>query len=933
MNSGRKRREILFVAAMVLFSRVCLAKYSGGSGTSGAPYKIGTVTDLLTLGGNTGDYDANFVLTADINLAGHTFTTAVIAPDSNSSDIFFNGTEFTGIFDGAGHTISNLTINTGGSGNDFLGLFGFVGAGGKIENLQLENFGITGGNGSMFIGGLAGENAGTISNCFSESNVTGGNNSLYIGGLVGVEVNDGNIIDSYSAGTVSGGNDANYIGGLAGGIYVNGNISMCFSTSDVTGENNGSYIGGLVGENYLGSIVNCFSTGTVTNEANCFSLGGLVGRNFWGSIENCYSTDTVFVGVNKADIGGLVGTNLTYAGGTFVSSSYFLDIAGPNNDIGTLLTDIQMKQQNSFAGWDFNSVWQISEGVDYPKLAWQSICTPLSAPTNVSATNGTYDDHIRITWNSVSGAAGYEVWRNTSNSSGSASKLGDYTSPFDDSNVTSGTYYYWVKAKNSCGTSGFSSSDSGYISLPCTVPSAPTGVSATDGTYNDHIRITWNSASGATSYEVWRNDSNSSGSALKLGDINASPFDDSGVTTGKTYYYWVKAKNICGTSGFSSSDSGYATQSCTVPSAPTGVSATDGTYSDHIRVTWNSASGATAYEVWRNDSNSSGSALKLGDYTSPFDDYGVTTGTTYYYWVKAKNSCGTSDFSLSDSGYVSTNPSTVSIIKCTVTAGSKVNSDKISFSGKMGATANDFNGANKSSNANFVKVTIRAESAEDMAPCVFIFPVNNKTFKKGKFSSTITSKPSKMSFAFDTKKTAFSFSASNVDLTGLSCPVGIEIDVGGWTGTAEVNEAIVNGPKKPIPINLLMGVKDSLRVDGKPKFTKKSGVTAITQVSVSGGFSVGNLSDANMATHLFYVTVGSQTFTVPIGKFKYTKGKFTCSKVTLSGGEIATATFDFNKCTFTLTIKNTSFTTDAGETVFGIDFASYSGRDVVTLPP
>jgi hypothetical protein len=366
-----------------------------------------------------------------------------------------------------------------------------------------------------------------------------------------------------------------------------------------------------------------------------------------------------------------------------------------------------------------------------------------------------------------------------------------------------------------------------------------------------------------------------------------------------------------------------------VPSAPTGVSATDGTYNDHIRVTWNSASDANSYEVWRNTSNNSGSALKLGDSnTSPFDDSGVTYGTTYYYWVKAKNSCGTSDFNSSDSGYVSANSKTVPIIKCTVTAGSKVNSDNISFSGTMGATVNDFNGA------NFVKVTIRAESAEDMAPCVFTFPVDNKTFKKGKFKSTITGKPSKMSFAFDTKKTTFSFSARNVDITGLSCPVGIEIAVGGWTGTTAVNEAIVNGPKKPIPINLLMGVKDSLRVDN-PKFTKTSGF--VTQVVASGGFSVKNINDEDMATHSFSVTVGPQTFTIPEGGFKAGKNKFTCSKVKLYDSSnligIASATFDFNKCTFTLTIKNTKFAVAAGETVLGIDFASFSGRDVVNVNP
>jgi hypothetical protein len=250
----------------------------------------------------------------------------------------------------------------------------------------------------------------------------------------------------------------------------------------------------------------------------------------------------------------------------------------------------------------------------------------------------------------------------------------------------------------------------------------------------------------------------------------------------------------------------------------------------------------------------------------------------------------------------------------------------------MGATADDFNDANNSSDAN-VEVIIRAENAEDMDPCVFTFPVNNKTFKKGKFSSTITIKPLKMSFAFDTKKKTFSFSASNVDLTGLSCPVGIEIAVGNWTGTAEVNEIIVNGPKKPIPINLLMGVKDSLRVDGKPKFTRDKITSNITQIVVGGGFSVKNLTDEDMATHSFSVTIGAQTFTMPEGKFKAGKNKFTCSNVTLSGGEIVSAAFDFNKCTFTLTIKNTNFATAAGETVFGIDFASFSGRDVVNVNP
>jgi hypothetical protein len=214
-----------------------------------------------------------------------------------------------------------------------------------------------------------------------------------------------------------------------------------------------------------------------------------------------------------------------------------------------------------------------------------------------------------------------------------------------------------------------------------------------------------------------------------------------------------------------------------------------------------------------------------------------------------------------------------------------------------------------------------------MEPCVITFPVNGKTWKKGKFSYSWTKSGVKKSFRYNVKNGKFAFAASRINLSGLECPVVINVNVGDFAGTAEINEAIVNG-KKPIPIKLLMGVKDSLRVD-KSKFTKKSG--SITQFAVSGGFSVGNLSDANMADNNSVVELAGQTFTIPEGNFKAGKNKFTCSKVNISNG-IASATFDFNKCTFTLTIKSTSFPAASGPTELDIDFASFSGSDEVTLP-
>jgi hypothetical protein len=59
-----------------------------------------------------------------------------------------------------------------------------------------------------------------------------------------------------------------------------------------------------------------------------------------------------------------------------ISSSYFLeesDGGGPDNGLGVALTDAAMRQQASFVGWDFDDVWMICEGVDYPRLRWEGV--------------------------------------------------------------------------------------------------------------------------------------------------------------------------------------------------------------------------------------------------------------------------------------------------------------------------------------------------------------------------------------------------------------------------------------------------------------------------------------------------------------------------------------------------------------------------------
>ena len=96
-------------------------------------------------------------------------------------------------------------------------------------------------------------------------------------------------------------------------------------------------------------------------------------------------------------------------------------------------------------------------------------CPSQGAPSGVNATDGTYTDKVQISWNSVSGATQYLVYRNTTSSSAGASTISSWQSStsFNDTTATPEvTYYYWVKARNGCGNiSGFSSYNTGWRAM------------------------------------------------------------------------------------------------------------------------------------------------------------------------------------------------------------------------------------------------------------------------------------------------------------------------------------------------------------------------------------------------------------------------------------------------------------------------------------
>ncbi len=201
---------------------------------------------------------------------------------------------------------------------------------------------------------------------------------------------------------------------------------------------------------------------------------------------------------------------------------------------------------------------------------WSSYNTgwrKLSAPTGVSASVLTYTTKVYITWNSVSGASYYRVYRATS-STGAKTDLGSWQSgrSYNDTSATPGVrYYYWVKAATS--SSGYRPSDYSSYDMGRRKLSAPTGVSASDGTYTDKVRITWSSVWGASYYRVFRAEF-STGMKRGLGSWETgTSYDDTSATPGVTYYYWVRAATS--SSGLYASDFGSYNTGWRKLSAPT----------------------------------------------------------------------------------------------------------------------------------------------------------------------------------------------------------------------------------------------------------------------------------------------------------------------------------------------------------------------------
>ena len=379
-------------------------------------------------------------------------------------------TPYSAIFEGNGHTITNLFIDS--SEND-IGLFGETRSSAVIRNLEMVSVQVTG---TDNVGGLVGSNGGAVSACFATGKVSGDDD---VGGLVGANLDDGSVSASYS-------------------------------TVQVTGDDR---IGGLAGAN-SGEVTAAYATGRVVGD---FEAGGLIGRNS-GDVNVSYATGLVS---GRSTIGGLIGWNAS--GGTVTDSFWDSDTSGRTTGFSGQAKNTEELQLPTAASgiyqtWNVDldgdsmndDPWDFGTSSQYPALSvdtngvggatWQEFgqqirTSPALMPTTALG-------QVTLTWSAVSSAA-YNLYRTSGTT---VEILSENTSSrsYVDTDVTAGaTYVYQVAAVINGSEASRSPQVSVVVPTPGLMPSVtlqlmPTSISENGGSATVTARLSHTSGETTT---------------------------------------------------------------------------------------------------------------------------------------------------------------------------------------------------------------------------------------------------------------------------------------------------------------------------------------------------------------------------------------------------------------------------------------------------
>lgn len=298
------------------FYNITLDKDKGYTDDGQGNYTVTSAEGLKAVAdiANNGNLGINITLTENINLTDMDWTP--IGIDYNH--------QYTGTFDGGDHTITGLTV----TGSDqYVGLFGHIGSGGKVKDVTLEDVKIESNSDLSSVGGVAGRSyGGKIENCSVSGSVSG---SGIAGGVVGYQ-SGGFLTGCSSSATVNAGGVA---GGVAGLTDSGATLTACYATGDVTLESinsGGNFVGGVVGSNTSCTLKACYAWGSVTGSGSgTIYVGGVTGTNDEGTLTACYHANGTVSGP-AGTTGGVTGRNYKFFNDPVITACYW----GSNPDTG-----------------------------------------------------------------------------------------------------------------------------------------------------------------------------------------------------------------------------------------------------------------------------------------------------------------------------------------------------------------------------------------------------------------------------------------------------------------------------------------------------------------------------------------------------------------------------------------------------------------------
>lgn len=313
-----------------------------GSGTVNDPYQVATSTDLYDV---RNDMTAHYKQVADIDMSGYVGWTPITALDGDGYDIFFSGS-----FNGNGFNISG-----------FYGLI-FKVVSGSLSNIQLVNFNNT----AAEYAGIALVTGGIIQNC----SITGENNYSNSYVTIVAQVGAGEYLPGAVVENCVVNVECKTVSALTGICWRNyESVRKCALKGSVFGD---EAILATCLENNYGTIDDCYVIGSVLANTGYICIAA------YGHISNSYvignfSIDGLGETVDK-NIGVCVFVN------SYAINSYYNAVEGASVKYGTQKTEAELKQQSTFSGWDFDTIWSINPNANdgYPYLQWENLVIPVN---------------------------------------------------------------------------------------------------------------------------------------------------------------------------------------------------------------------------------------------------------------------------------------------------------------------------------------------------------------------------------------------------------------------------------------------------------------------------------------------------------------------------------------------------------------------------